>query len=99
MSSEQTNAERPPMDPNTSEATKRQLELAVEQGNAYRKAVDYMVGEVAKGGDKGTPAVLGDGPAAHAYKELLDVLVDDALPPIDAGCSAVDALDKLFASD
>ena len=50
MSSEQTNAERPPMDPNTSEATKRQLELAVEQGNAYRKAVDYMVGEVAKGG-------------------------------------------------
>jgi hypothetical protein len=42
--------EKPPMDPDTSEATRRQLELAVEQGNAYRKAVDYMVGDVAKGG-------------------------------------------------
>ncbi len=50
---------------------------------------------VASGGDKGAPAVLGDGPAAHAYKELLDVLIDDALPPIDAGCSAIDALNAL----
>ncbi|MGA0566489.1 iron transporter [Rathayibacter sp. KR2-224] len=40
----------PPMDPDTSEATKRQLELAAEQGRSYRKALDYMVGEVAKGG-------------------------------------------------
>lgn len=53
-------------------------------------------GEVAAGGDKGTPAVLGDGAAAHAYKELLDVLVNDALPPIDAGCSAVTALEALL---
>ncbi len=51
---------------------------------------------VARGGDKGTPAVLGDGPAAHAYKELLDVLIEDALPPIDAGCSAIDALEALL---
>lgn len=50
---------------------------------------------VANGGDKGIPAVLGDGPAANAYKELLDVLIDDALPPIDAGCSAIDALNAL----
>ncbi|MEY2399150.1 MAG: ATP-binding protein involved in chromosome partitioning [Actinomycetota bacterium] len=50
---------------------------------------------VSRGGDAGVPAVLGDGPAANAYKELLDVLVDDALPPIDAGCSAIDALEKL----
>ena len=52
---------------------------------------------VAAGGDKGTPAVLGDGPAAAAYKALLDVLVTDALPPIDAGCSAIDALDALLS--
>jgi ATP-binding protein involved in chromosome partitioning len=52
--------------------------------------------EVAAGGDSGTPAVLGDGAAAHAYKELLDVLVNDALPPIDAGCSAVSALEALL---
>nr|MBA2609597.1 Mrp/NBP35 family ATP-binding protein [Actinomycetota bacterium] len=51
---------------------------------------------VARGGDQGTPAVLGDGPAAHAYKELLDVLVEEALPPIDAGCSAIDALERLL---
>ena len=51
---------------------------------------------VAKGGDEGEPAVLGDGAAASAYKQLLDVLVDDALPPISAGCSAVDALEALL---
>lgn len=43
-------AEKPPMDPNTSEATKRQLELAIGQGDAYHKAVEYMVGTIAKGG-------------------------------------------------
>ncbi len=53
---------------------------------------------VAQGGDAGKPAVLGDGPAAGAYKQLLDVLVDDALPPINAGCSAVDALAALLPS-
>jgi len=50
---------------------------------------------VARGGDTGTPAVLGEGPAAVAYNALLDTLIEDALPPIDAGCSAVDALSKL----
>jgi ATP-binding protein involved in chromosome partitioning len=54
--------------------------------------------EVAAGGDTGNPAVLGDGAAARAYKELLDVLVNDALPPIDAGCSAVNALEALLPS-
>jgi ATP-binding protein involved in chromosome partitioning len=52
--------------------------------------------EVSRGGDTGSPAVLGDGAAAHAYKELLDVLVNDALPPVDAGCSAVTALEALL---
>jgi ATP-binding protein involved in chromosome partitioning len=51
---------------------------------------------VARGGDTGEPAALGDGAAATAYKELLDVLIDDALPPIDAGCSAIDALEALL---
>ena len=51
--------------------------------------------QVARGGDNGQPAVLGEGPAASAYKALLDVLIDDALPPINAGCSAIDALAKL----
>ncbi|HVT77118.1 MAG TPA: P-loop NTPase [Acidimicrobiales bacterium] len=54
---------------------------------------------VATGGDQGAPAVLGDGPAALAYKELLDVLVSDALPPINAGCSAVTALEALLPAD
>jgi hypothetical protein len=40
----------PPMDPNTSEATERQLQLAAEQGDAYRRALEYMTGTVAKGG-------------------------------------------------
>jgi ATP-binding protein involved in chromosome partitioning len=53
---------------------------------------------VARGGDVGEPAVLGYGPAAVAYKQLLDVLIDDALPPINAGCSAVDALEALLPS-
>jgi ATP-binding protein involved in chromosome partitioning len=51
---------------------------------------------VARGGDSGEPAVLGDGAAAAAYKQLLDVLIDDALPPINAGCTAVTALEALL---
>jgi ATP-binding protein involved in chromosome partitioning len=50
---------------------------------------------VARGGDTGKPAVLGEGPAAVAYNALLDTLIEDALPPIDTGCSAVDALAAL----
>jgi uncharacterized protein involved in high-affinity Fe2+ transport len=41
---------KPPMDPDTSEADARQLELAREQGAAYRKALEHMVDEVAHGG-------------------------------------------------
>lgn len=55
--------------------------------------------EVARGGDSGRPAVLGDSPASLAYKQLLDVLIDDALPPISAGCSAVEALEALAANE
>jgi hypothetical protein len=45
-----TAPDRPPLDPGTSEADKRQLELAEAQGEAYGKALDHMAGDVAKGG-------------------------------------------------
>ena len=40
----------PPMNPDTDEATARQLELARRQGDAYGAAIDHMVGDVAQGG-------------------------------------------------
>lgn len=40
----------PPMDPRSSEATGRQLELAVGQGRAYRRALDHMAQDVADAG-------------------------------------------------
>ena len=42
--------QKPPMDPSTSEADAKQLELAREQGGAYRKALDHMAQEVAHDG-------------------------------------------------
>jgi hypothetical protein len=41
---------KPPMDPDTSEATERQLELAREQGDMYGRALQHMTGEVAHDG-------------------------------------------------
>lgn len=38
------------MDPNTSEATQKQLDVAREQGEAYGHALAYMTGEVAHDG-------------------------------------------------
>jgi hypothetical protein len=55
------------MDPNTSEATARQLELAREQGEAYGRALEYMIGEVAHDG--------GEQPAGHF---LVGYAVEDA---------------------
>lgn len=40
----------PPMDQDTSEASARQLALAVEQGQAYGRALEHMLGEVAQDG-------------------------------------------------
>jgi uncharacterized protein involved in high-affinity Fe2+ transport len=45
-----TRATKPPMDPNTSEATAPQLDRAVAQGDAYRDAVGYLAEHVAQGG-------------------------------------------------
>jgi ATP-binding protein involved in chromosome partitioning len=45
---------------------------------------------VAAGGDTGRPAVLDDnGPAAAAFREVADLIVREAVPPVEmAGCSA-----------
>jgi hypothetical protein len=40
----------PAMDPDTSEATQKQLDLAIAQGDAYGAALEYMTGTVAHGG-------------------------------------------------
>jgi ATP-binding protein involved in chromosome partitioning len=46
-------------------------------------------GAVAAGGDAGQPIALGDGPAADAYREIVERIVTEAAPPVDmAGCSA-----------
>ena len=55
---------------------------------------------VSAGGDTGSPVVLGDGPAASAFRALAEKIVTDAVPVVDmAGCSArlVSALDAAFA--
>ena len=44
---------------------------------------------VAAGGDDGRPVVLGDGPAAAAFRALAARIVEEAVPPMEmAGCSA-----------
>jgi ATP-binding protein involved in chromosome partitioning len=44
---------------------------------------------VALGGDVGEPVSLGDGPAANAFRAIAEVLVTEAVPPVDyAGCSS-----------
>jgi ATP-binding protein involved in chromosome partitioning len=61
---------------------------------------------VSEGGDVGEPVVLGDGPAADAFRAIAGRIVDEAVPmPEMAGCSArmldaaVAALDQLDADD
>lgn len=44
---------------------------------------------VSAGGDSGEPAVLGEGPAADAFRAIADRVVAEAVPPPElAGCSA-----------
>jgi ATP-binding protein involved in chromosome partitioning len=46
-------------------------------------------GGVSLGGDEGRPAALGEGPAAEAFRGIVELLVTEAAPPVDmAGCSA-----------
>jgi ATP-binding protein involved in chromosome partitioning len=45
--------------------------------------------QVAAGSDAGVPAVLGEGPAAEAFRGIVATIVDEAIPPISmVGCSA-----------
>jgi uncharacterized protein involved in high-affinity Fe2+ transport len=41
---------KPPMDPSSSEADAKQLELARKQGDTYKEALEYMASEVAHDG-------------------------------------------------
>ena len=44
---------------------------------------------VAGGGDTGRPVALGDGPLSDAFAALAEVVVTEAIPPVDvSGCSA-----------
>jgi ATP-binding protein involved in chromosome partitioning len=61
---------------------------------------------VAAGGDAGEPIALGSGPAADAFRAIADLMVEEAVPPVEmAGCSArlldaaVAALDAKDAAD
>jgi ATP-binding protein involved in chromosome partitioning len=46
-------------------------------------------GDVAAGGDEGRPTILGEGPAAMAMRAVVDIIVEEAIPPVEmAGCSA-----------
>jgi ATP-binding protein involved in chromosome partitioning len=61
---------------------------------------------VAAGGDAGEPVVLGEGPAADAFRAIAERILTEAIPPAElAGCSArmldaaVAALDALDAAD
>lgn len=41
------------------------------------------------GGDSGEPIVLGEGPSADALNEIVDLIMTEAIPPMEmAGCSA-----------
>ena len=51
---------------------------------------------VAAGGDAGRPAVMGDGPAAEAFRELARVVAEEAVPLVEVtGCSAASILASL----
>jgi ATP-binding protein involved in chromosome partitioning len=79
-------------------------QLAADAGVPLLGAVP-LEPTVSAGGDEGTPVVLGDGPAAEAFRAIAGRIVDEAVPQAAmAGCSArmldaaVAALDARDAS-
>ncbi len=63
-------------------------ELAAEAGVPLLGQIP-LEPSVAAGSDSGSPVVLASGAAASAFGELVDHIVDEAIPPVDlAGCSA-----------
>jgi ATP-binding protein involved in chromosome partitioning len=62
--------------------------LAVDLGAPLLASIPIEAA-VSAGGDTGRPVVLGEGPAADAFRELARRIVEEAVPPVDmAGCSA-----------
>ncbi len=62
--------------------------LATEAGVPLLASIP-LEPSVAAGGDAGEPIVLGEGPAAEAFRALADLIVTEAVPPVAmAGCSA-----------
>jgi ATP-binding protein involved in chromosome partitioning len=62
--------------------------LATEAGVPLLASIP-LESSVAAGGDAGEPIVLGEGPAAEAFRALADLIVTEAVPPVAmAGCSA-----------
>jgi ATP-binding protein involved in chromosome partitioning len=62
--------------------------LADEIGSSLLASIP-IDSTVVSGGDLGQPAVLGEGVAADALRELVRVIAEEAAPPIDlASCSA-----------
>lgn len=56
-----------------------------------------MSSEVVSGGDSGTPAVLGDTPAALAFRALAEAIHLEAIPPVAmTGCTARKAVTELI---
>jgi ATP-binding protein involved in chromosome partitioning len=63
-------------------------ELAHDAGVPLLGAVP-LEPAVSAGGDEGVPAVLGEGPAAEAFRQIAGRIVDEAVPQaVMAGCSA-----------
>jgi len=46
-------------------------------------------GAVADGGDRGAPAVLGEGPASSEIRRIAELLVTEVTPPVDMGTCTV----------
>jgi ATP-binding protein involved in chromosome partitioning len=62
--------------------------LAAEAGAPLLGQVP-LEAAVATGGDLGEPVVLGDGPAAEAFRAIAERIVTEAIPPVEmSGCTA-----------
>ena len=63
-------------------------ELAADAGVPLLGQIP-LEASVASGGDDGEPVVLGEGPAAEAFRAIADHILTEAIPPAEmAGCSA-----------
>lgn len=71
-------------------------DLADEAGVPLLAQIPMGV-DVVQGGDDGNPAVLGDTPAAHAFRSLAEQIHTEAIPPVAmTGCTARQAITELI---